>query len=53
MRMIVPSGELTWEEKLEIRKHALSCAAKFCAEKQLSAASVVVMAREFEKYLKE
>lgn len=48
----VPSGRLTWEESLDIRKAALAQSAQYCGRRDLPASSVVMMAQEFEKYLK-
>jgi hypothetical protein len=48
----VPSGKLTWEEKLEIRKHALECAARtYQGQGAFNAENVTNRAAIFEDYL--
>jgi hypothetical protein len=48
----VPSGELTWEEKIEIRKVALECAARtFQGNGTVYGENVVNRAYIFEDYL--
>lgn len=47
-------GQLTWEEKYEIRKHALECACRLRSGIQNGYASdqIVSLAKVFEDYLK-
>jgi len=47
----VPSGKLTWEEKLEIRKHALECACRTYQNSATVAENVINRAQLFEEYL--
>jgi hypothetical protein len=47
----VPSGKLTWEEKLEIRKHALECASRTHQNGATVAENVIIRAQLFEEYL--
>jgi hypothetical protein len=47
----VPSGKLTWEEKLEIRKHALECASRTYQNGANVAENVIIRAQMFEEYL--
>jgi hypothetical protein len=47
----VPSGKLTWEEKLEIRKHALECACRTYQNDKTVAENVINRAQLFEEYL--
>jgi hypothetical protein len=47
----VPSGKLTWEEKLEIRKHALECASRIYQNSGTVAENVIGRAQLFEDYL--
>lgn len=42
--------ELTWEEKLKIRKHALECAAR-SRRSGYTSDQIVHVAKVFEKYL--
>lgn len=51
VKMYVPSGELTWEEKLDIRKHALECASRTYQNSATVAESVIIRAQLFENYL--
>ena len=51
-RVYVPSGDLTWEEKLDIRKHALECASRLRIQSGVSSDQIVALAKAFEKYLK-
>jgi hypothetical protein len=50
-KIYVPSGKLTWQEKLEIRKHALECATRARAQGSYSPDQLVYLARVFENYL--
>ncbi len=47
----VPSGKLTWEEKLDIRKHALECASRTYQNGATVAENVIIRAQLFEEYL--
>lgn len=49
-KVYVPSGELTWEEKLDIRKHALEQAARYCGARGigLTSKTVIETAQAFE-----
>jgi hypothetical protein len=51
VKMYVPSGELTWEEKLDIRKHALECASRTYQNSTPVADVVMLRAKMFEDYL--
>lgn len=55
VKIRVPSGELTWQvtcqEILEIRKHALECATRARAQGSYSPDQMVYLARVFENYL--
>ena len=50
-KIYVPSGELTWQEKLEIRKHALECATRARAQGSYSPDQLLYLTRVFEDYL--
>jgi len=51
VKMYVPSGKLTWEEKLDIRKHALECASRTYQNGATVDENVIIRAQMFEDYL--
>jgi hypothetical protein len=51
VKTYVPSGKLTWEEKLDIRKHALECASRTYQNGATVAENVIIRAQIFEDYL--
>ena len=50
-KIYVPSDKLTWQEALDIRKHALECATRARAQGSYSPDQMVYLARVFENYL--
>lgn len=52
VKIRVPSRQLTWQEALEIRKHALECAARtYQGQGAFNAENVTNRAAIFEDYL--
>ena len=51
VKIHVPSGELTWQEALDIRKHALECATRARAQGGYSPDQLLYLTRVFEDYL--
>lgn len=53
MPPIAPTG-LSWDERLDIRKHALEQAARYCGARGigLTSKTVIETAQAFERYLR-